>query len=149
MKKTGNTILITGGGSGIGLALAEAFKELGNQVIIAGRNKDKLQLAKSKGFKTLTVDMLSPVSIQQLAKDVLGQFPTLNGVIHNAGIMKSEEVGTHSNLSTITDTIATNLTGPMQLTEALLPHLKNQKNSAIMTVTSGLAFIPLDRKSVV
>ncbi|MCB0361960.1 MAG: SDR family oxidoreductase [Bdellovibrionales bacterium] len=142
MNKSGNSMLITGGGSGIGLALAKEFKELGNQVIVAGRNKEKMQVARAMGLETLEVDMLSSESIEKLAKQVVDKYPTLNVVIHNAGIMKMEEVGTNSNLSIINDTITTNLTGPMRLTEALLPHLLKQKNGAIMTVTSGLAFVP-------
>lgn len=142
MKKTGNTILITGGGSGIGLALAETFKEFGNQVIVAGRNQEKLQSARSKGIETLELDMMSVQSIEQLAKQAVEKYPTFNVLIHNAGIMKMEEMGTLSNLSIINDTITTNLTGPMRLTEALLPHLLQQNNATIVTVTSGLAFVP-------
>lgn len=143
MKTSGNTILITGGGSGIGLELAREFKKLENRVIIAGRSKEKLAAAVNEGFATLTVDMMSENSIHDLAKQAVQDFPTLNVVIHNAGIMKPEDLTKGDNARTITDTVTTNLMGPMRLTEALLPHLLKQSHAAIMTVTSGLAYVPL------
>jgi len=143
MQMKGNTILITGGGSGIGLALAQAFKELGNQVIIAGRDPAKLQAASQQGFAIQVVDMCNYESIQALAKETLKSFPSLNVVIHNAGIMKNENL-LKGPLPKIEDeTIATNLLGPMRLTDALLPHFLKQKSAVIMTVTSGLAYLPL------
>jgi uncharacterized oxidoreductase len=143
MQMTGNTILITGGGSGIGLALAQAFKQLGNQVIIAGRNPDKLQAASEQGFATQVVDMCEYKSIQTLAKETLKAFPALNVVIHNAGIMKNENLLKGPSPKIVDETIATNLLGPMRLTEALLPHFLKLKSAVIMTVTSGLAYLPL------
>jgi len=143
MKTTGNTILITGGGSGIGLALAEEFLRLGNKVIVAGRSESKLRAAAAKGLATLTVDMTNSESILALAQNAVAQFPSLNVVIHNAGIMKAEKI-IEGNISQIeTETVTTNLLGPMRLTDALLPHFLKQKSSVVMTVTSGLAFIPL------
>lgn len=143
MKMTGNTILITGGGSGIGLALAEELSKLGNQVIVAGRSKDKLEAAAGKDLRTISVDMMSLQSIQELAKNVTKEFPNLNVVIHNAGIMKNENLKSGDNAKVQEETVATNLLGPMRLTEALLPHLLKQPNAVIMNVTSGLAFTPL------
>ena len=86
MKLSGNTILITGGGSGIGLALAEEFKKLENHVLIAGRSPAKLEAAAKKGFTTFSVDMTDAKSIGDMAAQVLKDFPALNVVIHNAGI---------------------------------------------------------------
>jgi uncharacterized oxidoreductase len=143
MKLTDQTILITGGGSGIGLGLAEAFKKLGNQVIVAGRSKEKLQTAQSKGLETLTVDMTDTKTIQSFAKEVLQRYPTLNCVIHNAGIMVNEKFIAKDNSQLAADTILTNLLGPITLTNALLPHFLKQKSATVMTVTSGLAYIPL------
>lgn len=143
MKTTGNTILITGGGSGIGLGLAEEFARLDNKVIIAGRSREKLTAAADKGFKTYAVDMASNESIQELTRGVLRDFPALNVVIHNAGVMKNENLMAGGNFVTQQETIATNLLGPMRLTDALLPHFLKQKSAVIMTVTSGLAFAPL------
>ena len=143
MKLTGNTILITGGGSGIGLGLAEEFKELGNEVIVAGRSHSKLENAESKGLHVLTVDMASETSIVKFAKEAVTQFPKLNVIIHNAGIMVNEKLTTSDNSKAAIDTVATNLLGPILLTNALLPHLLKQPDATIMTVTSGLAYVPL------
>ncbi len=144
MKMSGNTVLITGGASGIGLSLAIEFRELGNTVLIAGRSKEKLMKAEALGFKTYSVDMTDATSIVTLAKTAIGDFPALNGVIQNAGIMKSENLLTGGNSAIQDETIATNLLGPMRLTEALLPHFLKQKSAAVFTVTSGLAFVPLN-----
>lgn len=143
MKMTGNTILITGGGSGIGLGLAEAFAQLDNQVIVAGRSPEKLEVATKKGFKTYSVDMTKSESIQALAKKVIQDFPNLNVVIQNAGVMRSEDLLKGGNAQIQDETVTTNLLGPMRLNEALLPHLLKQRAATIMTVTSGLAFLPL------
>lgn len=143
MNISGNTILITGGGSGIGLALAEEFKKLGNVVIVAGRSQAKLEEAASKGLNTLTVDMTDLNSIDAMAAQAITLFPNLNVVIHNAGVMKNEKIISQNNSQIAAETIATNLTGPIQLTNALIPHFLSQKSAAIITVTSGLAYVPL------
>ena len=121
MQANHNTILITGGGSGIGRALAEAFHASGNQVIIAGRRQQVLDqvVAANPGMKA-----------------------ALNVVIHNAGIMRPESLQEGA-LEDAEATITTNLLGPIRLTAALLPHLQRQPHAAIMTVSSGLAFLPL------
>ena len=143
MKITGNTILITGGGSGIGLALGEEFSRLGNKVIVAARSARKLELAAGKGLQQLPVNMAARESIESLARTVVTRFPALNVVIHNAGIMKNENLRTTGTSDIALETIATNLTGPILLTTALLPHLLRQADATIMTVSSGLGFVPL------
>jgi uncharacterized oxidoreductase len=143
MKTTGNTILITGGASGIGLALAEEFKKLGNEVIVAGRSHAKLEMAKSKGLQVMTVDMTDETSIKKLATDAIHQWPSLNYVIHNAGIMVNEKVTTSDTSKIAEDTVMTNFLGPIRLTNYLLPHLLKQNSATVMMVTSGLAFAPL------
>lgn len=143
MKMNGNTILITGGASGIGLGLAEEFKKLGNEVIVAGRSQNKLELASSKGLKTFTVDMTDKKSIENLAANVIKEFPRLNVVIHNAGIMKAENIAQGNHKGIAQETVETNLLGPIYLNDALLPHLLKQTDATIMTVSSGLAFAPL------
>lgn len=143
MKMTDNTILITGGASGIGLGLAEAFKKLGNVVIVAGRSKLKLENARAKGLETLTVDVGDQSSIEYFARAAVEKFPALNVVIHNAGIMQNEKLTTGKTSSIATSTVMTNLLGPIYLTNDLLPHLLKEKEAAIITVTSGLAYLPL------
>jgi len=143
MKLKDQTILITGGGSGIGLGLAEAFKQLGNHVIVAGRSKSKLEAAQSKGLDILTVDMTDPKSIQAFANEAIRRYPNLNCIIHNAGIMMNEKITKGDNAEKATHTVLTNLLGPILLTNALLPHFLKQQSATIITVTSGLAYLPL------
>jgi uncharacterized oxidoreductase len=143
VKLNDRTILITGGASGIGLGLAQAFKQRGNQVIVAGRSQAKLQAAKVQGLETLSVDMTSAKSIEALAAEATRRFPALDGVIHNAGIMVNEKLANGKSANIATDTVLTNLLGPLLLNNALLPHLLKQKSATIMTVTSGLAYLPL------
>jgi uncharacterized oxidoreductase len=144
MQLAGNTMLITGGGSGIGRGMAEAFHALGNQVVIAGRRKEMLAetSAANPGMKLVVLDIGSAAAIRTCAGQLADEFPALNVVIHNAGIMRTEALQTGA-LADAEATIATNLLGPMRLTAALLPLLSRQPHAAIMTVSSGLAFVPL------
>ena len=146
MNPTGNTILITGGGSGIGRGLAVALHKLGNQVVIAGRRKESLTqtTAANPGMKALILDIESIPSIHFLASQALGQFPTLNVLINNAGIMRTEKLADQQHdLEDAEAIVATNLLGPIRLTAALMPHLRKQPRSTIINVSSGLAFVPL------
>jgi uncharacterized oxidoreductase len=144
MKTNGNTILITGGGSGIGRALAEAFYALGNTVIIAGRRKDVLAqvVADNPGMKALQLDIGSADAIRAFGETIKREYPALNVVIHNAGIMRPENL-MDGLLDDAEATITTNLLGPIRLNAALLPMISAQANPVVMTVSSGLAFIPL------
>jgi len=146
MKMTGNTILITGGGSGIGRGMAEAFHALGNQVIIAGRRQEVLDsvTAASPGMKSLTLDITNAESIRSFADQISQTYPKLNVLINMAGIMKTENLhNTQDSLADSEATITTNLLGPIRLTAALLPTLQAQPQAVVMNVSSGLAFLPL------
>jgi uncharacterized oxidoreductase len=146
MNPTGNTILITGGGSGIGRGLAECFHALGNQVIVSGRRKHALDetIAANPGMKSITVDMQDASSIRALAAKATAEFPALNVLINNAGIMRAEKfLSQQPDLADSEAIVATNLLGPIRLTAALLPHLQKQPSATIMNVSSGLAFLPL------
>jgi len=125
MRMSGNTILITGGGSGIGRGLAEAFHRAGNQVIISGRRQDALDAvtAANPGMAAFTVDMSDPEAIRAFAQRVIAAFPALNAVINNAGIMVDEDVIAGDYLAVAEATVATNLLGPIRLTAALHPDL--------------------------
>src|SRR6202789_4096472 len=146
MHNTGNTILITGGGSGIGRGLAEALQAQGNQVIIAGRRKAALEetVAANPGMKFLTLDIEDPAAIRTFAARVASEFPALNVLINNAGIMRAESLlAQQDDLADAEAIVTTNLLGPIRLTAALLPLLRKQPHSTIINVTSGLAFVPL------
>jgi uncharacterized oxidoreductase len=146
MKMTGNTILITGGGSGIGRALAEAFHKLGNTVIIAGRRQSVLDETSraNPGMKSATLDIESAEAIRAFGTKIAQEYPALNVVIHNAGIMRPENLLEQpEDLKDVEATITTNLLGPIRLTAALLPQLKKQPTATIMTVSSGLAYLPM------
>ena len=146
MKITGNTILITGGGSGIGRGLAEAFHQVGNTVIIAGRRQAALDAVTraNLGMHARTLDIADPAGIQRFAVEVSNAFPALNVVINNAGIMQLEDIKTApAYLETAEATITTNLLGPIRLTGALLPHIQRQLGSAVLMMSSGLAFVPM------
>ena len=146
MKITDNTILITGGGSGIGRGLAEAFHAAGNRVIISGRTQKSLDetTAANPGMKSLTVDMTDAGSIRSFAGQLAKDYPALNVVINNAGIMRPEKLlSPPDDLADAEVTITTNLLGPIRLTAALLPLLQKQSRATVMTVSSGLAFVPL------
>lgn len=146
MNITGNTILITGGGTGIGRALAEALHARGNRVIITGRREAPLKdvVDANPGMAWATLDVADAGAITAFAAQVVKDHPGLNVVINNAGIMQAEDLTAESfSLDTAEATITTNLLGPIRLTMALLPHLRAQTASTVITVTSGLAFIPL------
>jgi uncharacterized oxidoreductase len=146
MNLTGNTILITGGGSGIGRGLAEAFHTLGNQVIIAGRNQAMLEQVASAnpGMQAASLDLCDLGAIQDFGARMTVEFPHLNVVINNAGIQRTENLLSPSvKQADIETMVATNLVGPIQLTAALLPGLRKQPCSTLMAVTSGLGFVPI------
>ncbi|MBV9572427.1 MAG: SDR family oxidoreductase [Acidobacteriales bacterium] len=144
MQMQNNTILITGGGRGIGRGLAEAFHAEGNNVIIAGRGKKALEetVAANPGMKSTVVDFTDADAIVRFANQIKNDYPALNVVILNAGIMRTESVQT-GDLADAEAIVATNLLGPIRLTAALLPILISKPHATIMTVSSGLAFVPL------
>jgi len=144
MNLSGNTILITGGGSGIGLALAREFHQRGNTVIIAGRRQSALDAATAAnpGMKSLVLDTSDATSIAAGVARLTAEFSSLNAVLNNAGIMRPEDLkaGAVADAEAI---VATNLLGPIRLTAALIPHLLERPEATILNVSSGLAFVPL------
>jgi uncharacterized oxidoreductase len=144
MHITGNTLLVTGGGSGIGRALAEAFHAEGNQVIIAGRRRALLDdvVAANPGMHSVVLDIEDAAAVRRVAGELMAAYPALNGVLHSAGIMRAEDLRAGT-LADAEATLATNLLGPIRLNAALLPLLEKQPHATIITVSSGLAFVPL------
>ncbi len=145
MNQSGNTMLITGGGSGIGQALAHRFHDLGNTVIVAGRRREALQTACAgrPNMHALVLDIDSADGVADFARRLLAAHPALNVLVNNAGIMRLETLDRSRDLANAEATISTNLLGPIRMTNALIDHLADQPGSAIINVTSGLAFVPL------
>ncbi|MGW5190866.1 SDR family oxidoreductase [Kribbella sp. NPDC004138] len=143
MRTTGNTIFLTGGTSGIGLELARRFRDLGNTVIITGRRKDLLdKITAEDGIEGVELDVADPASITAAYETVMTKHPNLNVLITMAGIMQVEDLRDHD-LATAEQTITTNLLGTIRTVTAFTPHLLQQQDAVIMTVSSGLAFVPL------
>lgn len=145
MKTTQNTILITGGGSGIGLALAVQLQALGNTVIVTGRDQSKLDRIKRDHPRVHSIqsDVSDPQAIFSLYERVTREFPSLNILINNAGIMRKinlQDKG--ADLKDIGREIETNLMGPIRMSKQFLTHLKAQPEAAIVNVSSGIAFSP-------
>jgi uncharacterized oxidoreductase len=149
MDLTGNTILITGGGSGIGRALAEAFHQRGNKVIISGRRRGRLEavIEANPGMEAVELDISDPRSIEAAASRIIIDHPELNVLINNAGIMLPDQAGGLIDDILLTSTVTTNLVGPIRLTSALLDQIKNRRGTIIYN-TSVLAFIPMAMTAV-
>lgn len=144
MKLTGNTIFITGGGSGIGRGLAEALHRRGNQVIISGRRRQRLEAVTeaNPGMAAVEVDITDPVSVGRAAEEVLARYPRLNVLINNAGIMLPDDAAGPVDEALLVSTVTTNLLGPIRMTAALIEHLKSQERASVVHMTSVLGFVP-------
>jgi len=146
MKTSGNTVFITGGGSGIGLALAEALLQRRNEVIVCGRRRERLQAAKKRlpEINVKVCDVSSAQSRRALVDWIASNFRDLNLLVNNAGIQRSVDfLKGPRDLEDADEEIATNLTAPIHLSALLIPHLRRKKEAAIVNISSGLAFTPL------
>jgi uncharacterized oxidoreductase len=144
MNLTGNTIFITGGGSGIGRALAEALHKRGNKVIISGRRKGHLAavVTANPGIEAIPLDVADPDNINTVAKKLIQEHPDLNVLVNNAGIMEPDHAAGVIDDKLLLSTVTTNLLGPIRLTSALVDQLKRRRG-VILYNTSVLAFVPL------
>ncbi|HEY4144591.1 SDR family oxidoreductase [Pinirhizobacter sp.] len=145
MKLNGNTVFITGGGSGIGRGLAEALHKLGNKVIIAGRRRSHLDavIAANPGMEAIELDITDPASIDRVAAKLIADHPGLNVLINNAGIMQADTVAGKIDETLLTSTMSTNVYGPIRMTSALIDHLKTRDKAVVAYLSSVLAFVPL------
>jgi uncharacterized oxidoreductase len=145
MKLENKTVLITGGTSGIGLELAWQLLQRKNTVIVTGRDLEKLDAAK-RIFPKIHIfesDVSDPNAIKTLYKNVRAQFPDLDMLVNNAGIMRNLKLNDDRDLNDVTREIEVNLSGTVRMVQQFLPHLKTRPNALIVNVSSGLAFIPL------
>jgi len=151
MILTGNTIFITGGGSGIGRGLAEALHKRGNQVIISGRRKSHLEATTkaNPGMASVELDLQDPRSIASVAKKLIAQYPKLNVLINNAGIMQIDDAAAGVvDDAVLVSTVNTNLLGTIRVTSAFIEHLKKQPAATIIYNTSVLGYVPLAMTAV-
>ena len=149
MKLTGNTILITGGSGGIGLAFAKKFLDLGNEVIITGRDQAKLDAAVAAHPKIVAIvsDAGDPKAVAKLAKEIKDKHGKINVLFNNAGIMRYLNLASGGDADALTSEIDINLAGPIRLVAALIDTIKANKGT-IINVSSGLAFVPLQAAPV-
>jgi uncharacterized oxidoreductase len=150
MKLTGNTILVTGGASGIGLALARRFLDAGNTVIACGRREDKLREARERhpGLATRVCDVAQPGHREALIRWAAKEHPAFNVLVNNAGIQRRLRLSDQEDWAATREELAINLEAPIHLTRLALPHLATRADAAVVNVTSGLAFVPLARTPV-
>lgn len=145
MNISGNTVLITGGGSGIGRAFAERFLKAGSRVIICGRREDVLKDAQARhpelGIRVC--DVAQADQRKDLYEWALQTYPALNVIINNAGIQQRIPLAGQPDWEEMDQEISVNLDAPIHLSTLFIPHLLKQTNPVIMNITSGLVFVPL------
>lgn len=144
MDLSHNTVLITGGATGIGLALAERFLRAGSDIIVCGRREDKLREVKARHprIHTRRCDVAKEADRESLAEEIVRDFPQLNVLVNNAGVQRRARFTEAQPWSERREEIAINFDAPLHLTALLLPHLRQQPRAAIVNVSSGLAFVP-------
>lgn len=145
MELGGNTVLVTGGASGIGLAIAERFLRAGSEVIVCGRREGKLREAAEThpGLRTRVCDVADEADRAALFEWATSEFPRLNVLVNNAGIQRRFRLTEPEEWSETHQEIAINFDAPVHLTTVFLPHLLRQERAAVVNVTSGLAFVPM------
>lgn len=147
MYVNGKTVLLTGGSAGIGRELARQMKARGAQVIVTGRNRERLDFMRAEGFEALEADLSNPAGVDALIASMAGR--TLDILVNNAGQLVDHDFrkGT-PDADAADDCIYANLSAPIRLTTALMEQLRSRPQAAIVNVTSGLAIAPASRQPV-
>jgi uncharacterized oxidoreductase len=150
MELGSNTVLVTGGASGIGLALAERFLRAGSEVIVCGRREEKLREAQEKhpGLHIRVCDVTGESERAALFEWAVREFPRLNVLVNNAGIQLRVALTEPGQWERIREEIAVNFEAPVHLSTLFIPHLGQQERAAIVNITSGLSFAPMARVPV-
>lgn len=150
MRLSGRTVLVTGGGSGIGRGLAEALHDRGNRVIVAGRRGEALAevVAARPGMAAIRLDVADARSVASAAARLIAEHPDLDAVIHCAGVAYPDDASAPLDDDMVAATLAINVQGPLRLTSALLDHLKAQPAASLVYVTSMLAYLPYAETAV-
>ena len=145
MRTSGNTVLITGGTSGIGLAFAEEFMKEGSKVIICGRREDRLSSLREKYPNVITrkANVADASQREELANWVITNHPDTNILINNAGVQLLADLTKPVDLNRIYQEIDTNLVAPIHLSSLFAQHFATRDNTAIINISSGLAFVPI------
>ncbi|WP_145574497.1 SDR family oxidoreductase [Yersinia mollaretii] len=144
MKNTGNTILITGGGSGIGQALAHRWHDAGNYIIITGRRQQILNdaIAGREHMAAYVLDVTDADMVEAFVLQVTTEHPQLNILVNNAGFFSYEKVTSRRDITDAEQMVETNILGPIRMTNAFIDHLSAQADAVIINVSSDLAFVP-------
>ncbi len=145
MNIRNNTIVITGGTSGIGLGLAERFLALGNRVIVCGRREDRLAALRARlpGLVALRYDMADEAQRLDFARRVAEDYPAVNVLVNNAGIQLATDLRKPLDMERIRGELEINLVAPLQLSSLFAPFLSGKPGAAVVNVSSGLAFAPI------
>lgn len=142
MDITSRTVLIAGGTSGIGLALARRLRDSGSTVVVGGRRTDLLTRLAREGLGTVALDVTSATSVAQARDEVLAAHPALDTVVTMAGVLLVEDLWDPTHVDVAEQTIATNVLGTIRVIDAFTPHLLGRGAGVFVTVSSGIAFLP-------
>jgi short-subunit dehydrogenase involved in D-alanine esterification of teichoic acids len=137
MELTHRTVLIVGGTSGIGRGLAQRFAAAGSTVVVGGRDPRS-----QDGLEAVRIDVTDPDSVRRARDEVLAAHPDLDVVVTMSGVMLSEDLRDPAHIAAAETTIATNLLGTIRVVDAFTPHLMARGAGTIVTVSSGIAFLP-------
>ncbi|MER5405842.1 SDR family NAD(P)-dependent oxidoreductase [Streptomyces sp. NPDC002769] len=137
MKLTNRTVLIVGGTSGIGLELAHRFAKDGNTVVVGGRQPEP-----QDGLQSVQIDVTDPASVLRARDEVLAAHPDLDVVVTMSGVLLTEDLRDPAHITDAENMVATNLLGTIRVIDAFTPHLIGRGAGTIITVSSGIAFLP-------